>query len=164
MQNRIKEQRKFQTNVSNYTVESWLSFIETSRLNLLAYYQREYVWTEKEQNDFLVAFFSEFPFGNISITVDEDYNIEVVDGKQRLTTLLKFYDNEIGFTFEGNKVFYSDLCDADKRRFSNWTIPTVQLMTNNYKDRVAYFAAINFTGVAQSEDHKEKVMKILSEV
>ena len=37
-------------------------------------------------------------------------------------------------------------------------------MTDNYKDRVAYFAAINFTGVAQSEAHKEKVMKILSDI
>jgi uncharacterized protein with ParB-like and HNH nuclease domain len=160
----LKSMKKFETRMSASVFSRFVLARKNNELNLSPDYQREYVWTEKEQNDFLVAFFSEFPFGNISITVDEEYNIEVVDGKQRLTTLFKFYDGEIGFIFEGNKIFYKDLCDADKRRFSNWTIPTVQLMTDNYKDRVAYFAAINFTGVAQSEAHKEKVMKMLSDI
>ena len=160
----IKSMKKFETRLNASVFGRFVLARKNNELNLNPDYQREYVWTEKEQNEFLIAFFSEFPFGNISITIDEEDNIEVVDGKQRLTTLLKFYDGEISFTLNGQKVFHSDLCDADKRRFSNWIIPTVQLMTNDYKDRVEYFAAINFAGVAQSNEHKEKVLKILSEI
>ena len=158
----LRSMKKFNTSLNASVLFRFILARKNNELNLSPDYQREYVWGETEQQAFLSAFFSDFPFGNISVVIDDQDVIEIVDGKQRLTTLLKFYDNEIGLNVNGEKVFYRDLIDADKRKFQNWSVPTIQLMTDDYKSRVEYFAAINFSGVAQSEEHKEKVMAILA--
>jgi len=167
MINRIKDKRKFLTSVSNYSVDSWFSFIDTSRLNLDAYYQREYVWENKHQQEFLNNILSGFPLGGISVakTLNPQTGrvlYEVVDGKQRITTLKLFFRDEIAIIIDGKPVKYSELTMPEQNAFSSVPLPMIILENATEKEKLEYFYEINFSGVPQSEEHKNKIVALIN--
>lgn len=79
---------------------SWfLDLNQRNQLNLNPSYQRRSVWTRKDRKFFLDTIFRDYPCPPIFLhkTLDEKgINIyHVVDGKQRLETIIKFVTNEI---------------------------------------------------------------------
>lgn len=169
MLNRIKEKRKFRTTVSNYMAESWLAFMETGRLNLLAYYQRDYVWTDVNQQEFLNNIIEGFPLGGISVVKTTNPKThrtiyEVVDGKQRITTLEKFWNDEISIILDGRSVKYSELSEPEKMAFCNVSLPMITLENATEKEKLEYFYSINFSGVPQSDEHREKIISLINNI
>lgn len=62
--------------------------------------QRQYIWKEKEQQQpFWTTFLNKehIPHIYVNETLDANGTIEILDGKQRLTTLYKIVNNEIGY-------------------------------------------------------------------
>lgn len=132
-------------------------------------YQRPYVWGEKEQQQFLNSLFNEKPIGSLSVVEeshkeDREY-IEVVDGRQRLTTLMMFFDSEISY----NGYYWKDLDIIEKRYIRNIKFPMLYLsMKGSTKDdmvpmkvKLEYFHGVNFSGVPQSEEHRIEIEKML---
>jgi len=79
---------------------SWfLDLNQRNQLNLTPPYQRRSVWTRKDRKFFLDTIFRDYPCPPIFLhkTLDEKgVNIyHVVDGKQRLETIIRFITNEI---------------------------------------------------------------------
>ncbi|HDV5594347.1 TPA: DUF262 domain-containing protein [Vibrio cholerae] len=109
----------------NTTIGHFVSMNKAGHLYLDADYQREYVWTRDQQQCLLESIFHHIPLGGISVMVDpksSDKYLEVVDGKQRLTTILKFVDNEFPYIDEhGNFLYYRDLDVVEQRTFTNLT-------------------------------------------
>ncbi|EGV4406626.1 DUF262 domain-containing protein, partial [Salmonella enterica] len=132
-----------------------------------ANYQREYVWGHEEQQSFLNVVISGFPIGSVALAKAPDWYsrelpyIEVVDGKQRLTTLKKFITNEIPIILADGSLYWRDMTRAEQLAFGRRSLPAIVLDEVTYKDRLAYFMAVNFTGVPQSEEHKRHVMQLM---
>lgn len=157
--------RNLLTTTHNVTIGNYRYWQEAGELNLNAHYQRDYVWGEKEQQDFLYSVFHNLPLGSIAL-IDkqcwtDEPNYEIVDGKQRITTVLKFYNNEIPYIVDGCKVFYEDLDVVTKRKFYHKQLPYQQLVNATEKDKLEYFYRVNFTGVPQSEEHRNKIIELL---
>lgn len=164
MLNRIKEKRSFKTESVGITIESWVSFFERNRVETEVDYQREYVWKKDQQQLFLNSIISGLPLGYISVVKDKSaFVYEIVDGKQRLTTLRKFVENEISVEINGEEVFYKDLNMAERNMFESCDLPMVRLIDPTKLDKLNYFMMINFGGVAQSEEHKKKVERMILE-
>jgi len=83
-----------------------------------------------------------------------------VDGKQRLTTLKKLITNEIPIMLPDGPLYWRDMARAEQLAFGRRPLPAILLDDATYKDRLAYFMAVNFTGVPQSEEHRQKVLKL----
>lgn len=88
-------------------------------------YQRDFVWMEKMQSKFIESLLMGVPIQPLfAFELDEDGNLELLDGVQRLSSIKSFVDNELilsgleeldllnGFTF-------NDLNTARKRKFLN---------------------------------------------
>ncbi|MCC2598211.1 DUF262 domain-containing protein [Sphingobacterium sp. FBM7-1] len=88
-------------------------------------YQREFVWRTKMQSIFIESIFMGVPIQPLfAFELDEDGNLELLDGVQRLSSIKAFVDNELllsdleeltalnGFKFD-------DLHTARKRKFLN---------------------------------------------
>lgn len=64
-------------------------------------YQRDYVWDHENQQNLMFSVFNSQPIGALSIIEKEvqgiEPYIEIVDGKQRMTTIWKFYNNEFPY-------------------------------------------------------------------
>ena len=109
---------------SNRSMYSLLSFHYLFGVDFNPDYQRGSVWDEEDREKLLDSIFAgreigrfvfkQLPFNR---TNDDGNYYEIVDGKQRMLTLLAFYENR--FPYKG--VFYNDLSPQDK----NWFITSI---------------------------------------
>ena len=83
-------------------------------------YQRDYVWADKDKEYLLDSIFSKLDIGKF-VLVEQDSKVwfethnmyEILDGKQRLSTLVAFYENRIPY----HGVYYNQLSGLDKNTF-----------------------------------------------
>lgn len=166
MSNRIRQAEVFRARTGEYPIDMYIQWIKSGALNFGAEYQRDYVWDHQEQQTFLRVLISGFPIGSVALAKAPDWDIcdgpyiEVVDGKQRLTTLKLFINNEIPIVIGGEEIYWSEFTRSEQLAFGRPTLSAVILDDATEKDRIAYFVAVNFTGVPQSEEHRQKVMKL----
>ncbi|HID2649093.1 TPA: DUF262 domain-containing protein [Klebsiella pneumoniae] len=166
IKNRIREAEIFRARTGEYPIDMYIQWIKSGALNFGAEYQRDYVWGHREQQTFLLVLISGFPIGSVALAKAPDWDIcdgpyiEVVDGKQRLTTLKLFINNEIPIVIGGEEIYWSEFSRSEQLAFGRPTLSAVILDDATEKDRIAYFVAVNFTGVPQSEEHRQKVLKL----
>lgn len=131
---------------------SWfIDLNNINRLDLKPPYQRRSVWTANDRRFFLDTIFRNYPCPPIFIhkTIDESGSAtyHVVDGKQRLETILLFSQNKIALSrdfgndkLDGKK--FKDLGPEQKRIFWNYSLPVDfidlpnDLVINQIFDRV----------------------------
>ena len=80
----------------HYIISNYFDKKSHIKLDLDPLYQREIVWTENKQIDLIDSLMKNYPIQSIIINNDTQNNIHIcMDGKQRLTSIKKFYNNEI---------------------------------------------------------------------
>lgn len=154
----LRDLKKFRGTLSNSMIHNFVCWFQDDAINFDAWYQRDYVWGHKEQQDFLSTLISGFPVGTISLSTDQSKEtkwVEVVDGKQRLITLKLFLENKITF----NGLYYKDFDKVDARFFRNLALPYYDLSHGTEKDKLEFFYRVNFTGVPQSKEHQDFIEK-----
>lgn len=92
-------------------------------------FQRRAVWTEAERKALIGTIMDGLPFPEIYVQQETDPNTGaekhiVVDGQQRVTTLLMFIDNETSLPIADSWIgeYFSDLDDQQKARFWNYKV------------------------------------------
>ena len=88
------------------------------------------------------------------------YWYDIIDGKQRLTTIQKFLNNEFTDRF-GN--YFEDLSDQAQRKFTDHQLFSYNEMSGSVTDEdvLKQFLSINFAGVPQSIEHINYVESLL---
>jgi hypothetical protein len=56
-------------------------------------YQRNYVWNDEKKSRFIESVLLGVPLTPFLVSDDEDRRLEIIDGSQRIRTLITFYDN-----------------------------------------------------------------------
>ena len=112
---------------------SWFIDLDSvGRLDLNPPYQRRSVWTSSDRRFFLDTIFRNYPCPPIFIhkTIDDSgvATYHVVDGKQRLETILKFTKNRISIGIDfGNEDLngkkFKELTPDLKKIFWNYSVP-----------------------------------------
>jgi hypothetical protein len=130
--------KRFERIPSPQTVSWFLDLADSGRLNLDPPYQRRSVWSPQYRQFFIDSVVRNYPTQSIFIdrVVDPDQPTEyrVLDGKQRLTTLLKFIANEFAapesLSDTGmNGKYYEDLEKIEKLSILEYLF-TVEMVTN----------------------------------
>ena len=93
----------------------------------------------------------------------------IIDGKQRLTTIHKFMNNEFPVEIGSEKYFYKDFDDELKTYFDrNLDYGIEAIFYYSYPDnpitddeKIQIFNFYNFTGTPQAEEHKIKLQNLL---
>ena len=130
--------KRFERTPSPQTVSWFLDLDAAGRLNLDPPYQRRSVWSPQYRQFFVDSVVRNYPTQSIFIdrVVDPDHPTEyrVLDGKQRLTTLLMFLSNafpapdsldDIGLSGK----YYEDFEKPEKLRILEYLF-TVEMVTN----------------------------------
>lgn len=146
-------------------------YLEKYGINL----QREYVWEHYQQEEYIFSILFEKPLESVIViqhTLDYKNRSNtityVIDGKQRLITIQKFLRNEFTISVNGKEVYYKDF-DKKLRFFFdsrvNYLTATVYY---SYPDipvtddmKICLFNFYNFSGTQQTEEHKNKLQKLL---
>lgn len=148
---------------SNRQVSDILSKKYYFGLDLNPDYQRDYVWEEKDRVFLIDSMFKGLDIGKfvfIHRGYSDEFSYEVLDGKQRITTLLDFFNDK--FKYKG--YYYSELHPNDRRYLDRYLISVAETKEEmTQKDKYEYFLALNIGGVSQSQEQIEKVRKLLEE-
>ena len=122
-------------------------------------YQRKLVWTPAQEQAFIESLFDESIDLGRFVLVKRDFSgkkgfkhAEILDGKQRLTTLRKFIACEIPFKKAG--LYYVDLCVDDKRALESRTVSIGEIPESfSLEQRVQIFIKLNKAGTSVSRKH-----------
>lgn len=72
------------------TVKQLIDMVGEKQINIAPEYQRRFVWDEIRQSHLVESIFLGIPIPSLFMATNEDATWEVIDGLQRLTTLINF--------------------------------------------------------------------------
>ena len=171
---------------TDYSVNDLLELVKTQDLYVPAL-QRNYVWKKEQREEFIESLLIGIPIPSIYLSKFEDNQAEkynIIDGLQRITTLLKFinnqkYDDALSTKWKlkskvskwGGKTF-SELDNIWKNKLKRTRISTIIInqKVNNREDAFGIFnifARINKTGtklsnqqIRSSLNYSENIKKL----
>ena len=111
-----------------------------NRIDYKPYYQRNYVWDNNKATYFIESILigTEVP---PLIFFDNNKNIEIIDGRQRFETILRFMDNQFSLSSKGLKI----LRQLGKKTFSELAKTDSEILDNflDAKIRIINFTLVN---------------------
>ena len=134
-----------------YTISDFIEWNSKKQLILSPDFQRGSVWTPSAKMYLIDTILSDFPIPQIYFRTKIDPITqttvrEVVDGQQRLRSILEFAANEYRLTSKAPKhkgKNYNDLELEDKEQFLSYKISVVQLLNATNADVLEVFARLN---------------------
>lgn len=137
-------------------------FLPSKNMNL----QRPLVWTLQQKQELIISILKGIELPTISVIIYKDEEtrklnkqiIKIIDGKQRITTIISFVKNEFPLTVKGIDYYYTDLEDDALCIFRTFTFRSDRMyeypddiISDN--DKIAWFEMINFAGTPQDIAH-----------
>jgi hypothetical protein len=148
-------------------------------------YQRGYVWTDEDRNQLLDSIFDRMDIGKFVLVRNAGYNhegdhtlmkyvtitgehveiercnnycVEIIDGQQRLTTILRFMMDLYPYRgWSYSKLNFRDRCDFDTSMIQYHLLRDDEMTR---KQILQMFMKVN-RGVPQQPEHLEKIRKML---
>ena len=131
----------------------------------LAPWQRPVVWEEKMQSRFIDALWAHVDTGSYMVNAWADFtgnHMEtsylsdiVIDGQQRLTSIERYFTDEIPATaVDGRKLLWSEITEMDRRAFKNKVFPRTSIFTDDEGLLREAYDMRAFGGVRHTEDHR----------
>lgn len=137
-------------------------------------YQRPFVWSLKEKQLLIDSIYNNIEIGKVVVRkrayewvkkrilvgkIEHTTFAQIVDGKQRMNTIIEFIQNKFPDSY-GNT--FDELSDKAKRKFFSFRYITYGELgeTATDKDVLNVFMTINHTGAPMSEEHINFVKSI----
>lgn len=108
-----KERRSVGFDTYDITIKQLVDMIAENNINVSPDYQRRFVWDAVRQSQLIESIFLGIPIPNIFMATNLDSSWEVIDGLQRITTILRFVSHEHA-VIDGNNLGALKLKGLDK--------------------------------------------------
>lgn len=127
-------------------------------------YQRDLVWTMEQKTALIESIFNNFDIGKFTFVVrnytpDRVFYYEILDGKQRLSTILEFYEDRLAW--RGKK--FTELCYEDAHHFIGYQIVQGQVREATEQQIYKLFVKMNTSGAPVSKQHLDKIKALITE-
>lgn len=150
------------------SVEELIKLIDSDNIDLNPEYQRNYIWSTKDQSDLIDTILRGFPIPCFFIYKDEKGKFEMVDGQQRSKTIYRFVKGQISSSGETGSKYFSQI---DRIAFLSYKLAFIQLENLESTDSVRkFYVLINKKGVHlnvpevnKSEHFDKQFMKLANE-
>lgn len=135
----LQGERRLVTQPYDYSIQQLVDEIERGKILLDIEYQRQYVWDDGKASRLVESLLLNVPIPVCYFAEDDDFNFEVIDGLQRITSLRRFLADDFSLTgitvlseIAGKK--FSELNPRDQRRLANRTIRCVAITADSHPD------------------------------
>jgi hypothetical protein len=163
-----EERQKVDVASHDFSVREIARMLGEGELNIAPEYQRKYRWKADTASTFIESLFLGLPVPPIFVATNDDFQLEVVDGLQRISTMLNYMSDlpedllKIGRTkvlrLEGlqklsqlNDTIYGDLPKSLQRYFGRQPVQVISLTDKSSKDvRFDLFERLNAGAIALS--------------
>lgn len=108
---------KFKASVTTKTVETIIFEVSSKEntIDINPSYQREVVWNEKKQSEFILSILEGIIPNALIFNRDENNKKICIDGKQRITSLCRYKTNKFPIFLDNKYVYYSTIPNNDER-------------------------------------------------
>ena len=127
--------------------------------------QRDFVWDIHQKQQLIMSVFLEryIPYICVASLIDGDNDkLQIIDGKQRLSTFISFLNDEFNVKLEDRYYLLSELPEDYRRAFLNHDVfcqtayeQFDRIFTD--EDKIYWFSRINFYGTPQELNHLIKL-------
>lgn len=134
------------------------SYVINFGVNFSPEYQRELVWDNKDEEKLIESIFNRVDIGKfvfIHLGYGSEIMYEILDGKQRLTCLYRYFTDQ--FTYKG--YYYSELPWEFKYIFEDTAVSVAVTRKEDMSEKAIlnYFLKLNTSGKPISQEHLYKV-------
>src|SRR6056297_3313165 len=144
--------RKLMASVpQTYTISDFIEWQKKKQLVLSPDFQRGSVWTTAAKVFLIDTILNDLPMPQVYFRTKVDPSSqttvrEVVDGQQRLRSILEFAAGKLRLSSKAPQhkgMVYTDLDPEDQEKFLSYRIPVVQLLNATDADVLEVFARLN---------------------
>jgi hypothetical protein len=139
----------------NEKVIDWNVWLPSRKRNL----QRGFVWTDDQRRELIWSILMRRHIPRMAMinTIGDVY--QVIDGKQRLGSMLAFYNNIFALIIDGKEYYYGDLPEEYKTVIAHYPFAYYivyegglhDMITDD--DKITWFKFINFAGTPQDKEY-----------
>lgn len=153
----IKEmQKQIDYDTKDFTIELLIQKFKRKDF-FIPSYQRDFVWQLKNKTLFLESIFLGLPIPFMFFADCDNGKQEIIDGAQRMQTLVEFYNNNLQLSglkklTKLNNFRFEDLSEAQQRKFLNKTLRIIVLEEDTPTNaRQDLFYRINTSGMPAND-------------
>lgn len=147
------------------TVDFHISYLIGLKLDMEVYLpskdlnlQRSNVWTVEQERELILSVLVRRHIPRISLLMLANNTVQVIDGKQRITALIRFIGNKFSIRIQGEYYYIKDLPDSYRRRIERHVMRAY--VVNEYvegeitdAEKISWFKYLNFAGTDQDRGH-----------
>lgn len=111
-------------------------------------YQRDYVMDDKQASKLIESILIQIPIPTVYLCEESDGRLSVIDGQQRMTSIVRFLKNE--FALKGleelkslNKKYFKDLDKTMQRTIKTTTLNSIVIQKESQELKYEIFARLN---------------------
>ncbi len=155
----ITEQSTVLVNKGDLSVYELHRRYKKGKLQLQPDFQRYSVWSNKQASQLIESVFLNVPIPMIFLSEEDDGNLHVIDGQQRLNSFFRFLNNELKLTGletidSYNGKTYDKLADDLQNTLEDYTLRVITILRNSDPDvKFEVFKRLN-TGGTQLNDQE----------
>lgn len=150
------------------TISELISWIDSKKVDLNPSYQRNFIWSPKDQQSLMDSILLGYPLPNFFVYEMPNGKLEMVDGQQRSKTIYRFFEGAITSSIVTGK---KNIESIDKNELSTYKLPFVKIQQLNKGESMNdFYVLINKKGkqlnnpeVHKSEFHDTLFMKLANE-
>ena len=162
IQSTIVENKDIWFNTINADIMGLLSKVYVFGCEMNPPYQRGYVWNRKEKEKLISSIFQNIDIGKFSFIKNPSYSdksYEILDGKQRLSAILEFYENNLSW----NGLYFNDLSLRDRSHFENYHVSISETEGLDIFQQARYFIMLNTSGRSMTQEDIERACNVMIE-
>lgn len=152
-------------NVTKWTIKELRDIYKSGNLNLSPKYQRNFIWSIKDQRYLIASIKANNPIPNFFILQLDKEKFEMVDGQQRSRTILSFVDGQ--FEDEDGEMY-----SAKKYpNFLKYEFPITVITNTQGQSIEQFYALVNKTGihlnkpeVRKADFYETKMLQVVNEI
>lgn len=115
-------------------------------LNIRPKYQREFVYTERQQREVINSIFKGYPLNVMYWVKNEDGTFELLDGQQRTLSICSFYEGRFIIKHNGHEKGIDNLTPEALNEFLNYKLRIYICENGTPDEKVEWFRIINIAG------------------
>lgn len=126
------------------TISQLIEWIKKDKINLHPPYQRNFIWSSKDQKLLIDSIMKGYPLPNFFIYKKENETYDMVDGQQRATTISKYVKGEFA---DSEKHYFKDI---DQDRFMSYVLNVTEVYDidlANGESLEDFYSLVNKRGV-----------------
>jgi hypothetical protein len=131
-----------ETDYRAYQLKQFVTWNEKKQLDMNPPYQRNVVWSDNKKRALIESIMRSCPIPSLMLSQHDNKRV-VLDGKQRLTSILEFVNNKFALMIDNKPLYFKNMDGKDQSDFLNKTLPVSVTENLTTDDEALIFERIN---------------------